>query len=238
MNDTTARHHFWNLPFWLKPEDKALGTLTAFIRDAEHEFLEIITALQAHIDLLHEQQENNHEFADRFAVLDRTVARLIADTVVLASVAACTDVPKAKVTVPLKMVLQQVIDEIGPVDGSARISLNDLSGNTTIIGNPALLKVMLTVMIRAILQKYRTRETVNVVESRNKKRLTLSFDIGLAVHEGTFTPWRLGELRSQPTNGEGISLAAVDAMARLQRGELHVRNLQDNQADYRLTFNS
>ena len=40
----------------MSPEEMAMDTLTAFVRDAEHDSLAVVTALQAHIDLLHDEQ--------------------------------------------------------------------------------------------------------------------------------------------------------------------------------------
>jgi hypothetical protein len=221
----------------LKPEEKAIDTLTAFVRDAEHDLLSVVTALQAHIDLLYEEQISNHMPVDRFAVLNRSIARLIADTTVLASVSELALAPRSKQKLLLEGLMQEIAAETRSAFSSSQVSLScEIATGTTLFGNAGSLKVMIKGMVLTVLHKCHKLETVRIVGLTHKKRVSLSFDIGLEAYEGAFEPWQLGELRLIPTNGEGIRLAAVDAMARLQHGQLSVCTAPDLRPRYRLTF--
>lgn len=221
----------------MSPAERALDTLTAFVRDTEHDLLSVVTALQAHIDLLHDELVRNHIPVERFAVLNRAVARLITDTTVLASIADIARIPRSKETLVLDSLMQEIAQETRAAFSKNQVSLSyDIAKGTTLVGDSVPLKAMIMGMVLAVLHKCPLLETVRVVGLTDRNRVTLSFDIGMEANKGVFKPWRLGELRLAPTNGEGVSLAAVDSIARLHRGHLSVSSSVDRQPGYKLTF--
>ena len=56
----------WNRRSRLQQEQRAIDTLTAFIRDAEHDVLSVVTSLQAHVDLLHDEQERKNKIIETY----------------------------------------------------------------------------------------------------------------------------------------------------------------------------
>lgn len=132
---------------------------------------------------------------------------------------------------------REIAQETQSAFSSGQVSLFcDIAKDTILIGNVGPLKVMITAMVLAMLHQCHELEVVRIVGLTHKKRVSLSFDIGLEANERVFKPWRLGELRLMPTNGEGINLAAVDAMAPLHHGRLSVSTLSDERHVYRLIF--
>jgi len=222
----------------LQTEERTIDTLTAFVRDAEHDVLSVVMALQAHIDLLHDEQKRNHMSVIRFAVLNRAIARIITDITTLAAISELVMTPRSKQKQMLEGLMQEITVETQSAFNISRVALScNIAAGTILIGNAAALKVMITGMVLAVLHKSHEFETVRIVGLTHKKRVSLSFDIGSEASENVFKPWKLGELRLIPTNGEGVSVAAVDAMARLHDGQLTVRTLSDQRHGYKLIFN-
>ncbi len=91
--------------------ERSIDTLSAFVKDAEHDILSVITALQAHIDLLHEEQVRNHMSVDRFAILNRSIARIVTDATSLSSVSELAHAPRSKERVILDVLMQEIAAE-------------------------------------------------------------------------------------------------------------------------------
>lgn len=104
------------------------------------------------------------------------------------------------------------------------------------VGNDGLLKMMIKELVLVVLPTCHEMDTLNITGRSLHKRISLSFEIGSALNNREFLSWQLGSLRLIPTNGEGIMLSAVDAMAKLNNGYLSVRGSTDNRKGYRLTF--
>ena len=117
----------------------------------------------------------------------------------------------------------------------ALLSLN-IVGGTTVMADPVVLKTMVVQMVLLVLQDCQAGETVRVVAVTDKRRVSLSFAVGLEGRLGPFKRWRLGSLRLIAANGEGIGLAAVEAMARLQHGHLSISAAATDRAGYRLVL--
>jgi hypothetical protein len=228
----------WKRVPWLQPEERTIDTLTAFVRDAEHDILSAVMALQAHIDLLHDEQERNHMPVFRFAVLNRAIARIVTDITVLDAISELLLTPRSNQKQMLEGLMQEIAQETQSAFNTSQVLLScNIATGTTLVGNSGALKVMIRGIVLAVLHKSHEFETVRIVGLTHKKRVSLSFDTGPESIEGVFKPWQLGELRLTPTNGEGISLAAVDAMARFHHGHLSVSTLSDQRHGYRLIFN-
>ena len=227
----------WKRFPWVKSDERSIDTLTAFVRDSEHDVLSVVTALQAHLDLLHNEQERNHISVSRFAVLDRAVARIIADMTVLAAISEQVLIPKSRQKQMLDGLIKEIAQETQADFSESQVSLScNIAAGTTLIGNADALKVMIRGMLLAVLRKSHEFETVKIVGFTDQKRVSLSIGTGLNNNDGTFKPWKLGELHTAPTNGEGINLAAVDAMARLHDGQLTVTSTPGERRGYRLIF--
>ncbi|MBY0357055.1 MAG: hypothetical protein K2W82_03565 [Candidatus Obscuribacterales bacterium] len=236
MNDSIIAKLYKHLP-WLQPKRKPIDTLTAFIKDAEHDVLSVVTALQAHIDLLYGEQLQNHLPVVRFAVLNRAVARIITDITALSNISELVLMPPSNQKQMLKRLMQEITQETQSAFALNHVSLScDIEEGTILTGNVASLKTMITALVLAILHKAKEFETVRIVGLTNKKRVSLSFNTYKETAQEVFKRWQLGKLRFIPTNGEGISLATVDAMARLHNGHLSVSNFPNEQHGYKLTF--
>jgi signal transduction histidine kinase len=227
----------WRRLLCLKTDNKAMGTLAAFVQDTEHELFTVITALQAHVDLLYGEQLSNHLPLERFTIVNRAIARIIRDTAILASITELAKLPQSKQKIMLEGLMQEIITETQLAFSNSEVSLTcKIAKGTTLIGNAAPLKTMITDMLLTVLDKCYKFETITIKGSTNKKRVSLSFVTGLEDSKSIFKPWQLGKLRLTPSNGEGISLSAVDAMARLQRGRLSMSTAPDQRHGYKLTF--
>ncbi len=195
------------------------------------------TALQAHLDLLHGEQLRNRLPVDRFDVLNHAVGRLIKDAGILATVASEAESPGARRRWSLKKLIQDVVEETSAALSISKVSLQfDIPENATVVGNDGLLKMMIKEIVLVILPTCRELETLNIIGLSLQKRISLSFEIGSVLNNREFLSWQLGSLRLLPTNGEGIMLSAVDAMAKLNNGFLSVRGSTDNRKGYKLTF--
>ncbi len=218
-------------------ESKPMDTLAAFICDAEHDFLSVITALQAQVDLLYEEQVRNHMPVERFAILNRAIVRLISDASAIASLSRLAHAPRSKQRISVESLMKEVAAETRSAFVDSKVAFSfDIAGGTTLIGDAAPLKTMITDTVLVLLQKCKLLETLRVVGCTDQKNVALFFDISMKPNECIPSPWRLGELRLIPTNGEGIKLAAVDGMARLHGGELSVSTGPDKRSAYRLIF--
>jgi hypothetical protein len=223
---------------WLRPEEKTIDTLTAFMQDAEHDMLTVITALQAHIDLLQAEQTSNQCSVTRFAVLNRSIERIISDLNVLSVISELVQAPRSTNRQSVQGLMLEIAAETQAAFELSNVTLScTIATGTTLIGNAPALKIMITGMVLAVLHKCKKFETVRIVGLADKKSVSLSFDTGSTAGKGDFQPWQLGELRLIPTNGEGISLAAVEAMARLHHGHLSVSSISNDRRGYKLIFN-
>ena len=224
---------------WFQSDRKAMDVLAAFVRDAEHELKTVTTALQAHIDLLHHEQTKNHVSAERFKVLNRAVARLISDTNILASVTELTMTPGLNSKFKLDALIREITNET-KLNFSAQgvLMTTNISSETSLHGSAAALKLMVKETVLALLQECTKLETMSITGKNDRKHVSLVFETGEKDNQGKFENWQLGKLRHSPANGEGISLAAVDAIARMHHGQLSVKTLANQRHEYRLLFSS
>lgn len=217
----------------------ALDTITLLVRDTEHEFITIITALQAHIDLMQMEQSRNKLVTDRIAVLNRATARILKNTTALLAVSEEAQAPQSRRKVRLQMLMDEITADTILAFQKSKVALScDIAAGTILAGRTSPVKLMIKSVVLAVLDKCHERETVQVVALKQKNRISLSVDTGSGADNGTFKPWNLGKLRLMPTNGEGIALAAVDAMARLHHGSLRVATRPDQRHRYKLVFQS
>lgn len=220
-----------------QPEEEAIDTLSSFVKDAEHEMLTVVTALQAHIDLLHNEQIANKLSVDRFAILNRTVDRLISDTSELVCVSELAHTPLAVTKLTLDELVHEIADETRSAFTESQVSLScDIPKDTTLTGNAGSLKIMIKKIVLAVLHKCHAMETIKIVGLSKNERVSLSVDIGFEANRAEFTPWQLGKLRLFPCNGDGITLASVDAMARLYNGNLSMSTAPDQRHGFKLNF--
>ncbi len=214
-----------------------IDTLAAFIRDNDHEVLSVVTALQAHLDLLHDELLLKNWPVDRFVVINRAVARLIADTITLSSVSQLIQAPRTKQKQTLESLVQEIADETKSAFSKSHVSLNcNISQGTTLVGNARAIKIMIKELVLAVLHNCKQFETVTISGSTHNKRASVACDIGSEVNEAKFKNWKLGHLDQIPTNGDGIMLSAVDAIARMNHGHLSVRPSTDNRQGFKLSF--
>lgn len=216
-----------------------LDTLSLFVRDTEHEFIAVITALQAHIDLLDLESGRNKLPAARIAVLKRITARLVRDTASLAAVSDAAQAPQGRRQIRLQKVMQEITADTILAFRRNKVALSsDIAADTVLMGQSLPVKDMIKSVVLTLLDKCHARETIQVVGLMRKDRLSLSFDTGIGANSDKFKPWKLGSLRLMPTNGEGIGLSAVDAMARLHHGNLNIATMPDKRLSYKLIFRS
>ncbi len=195
------------------------------------------TALQAHIDLLYDEQIRNRLPIDRFDVLNHAVGRLVRDTGILATVAAEAKSPVAHQRWSLKKLIQDVVEETKAALSISKVSLQCvIPDNVTVKGNDEILKMMIKELVLVVLPTCHELDTLSIIGLSFQKRISLSFEISSTINNREFLSWQLGSLSLIPTNGEGIMLSAVDAMAKLNNGFLSVRGSTDNRKAYKLTF--
>ncbi len=220
-----------------KTDNQAIETLTSYIKDTEHDELTVITALKAHLDLMHDELRRNSQPLSRFAILNRSVMRLINDIESMASVsqqAIATQVNQ-------KLLLEDLIKE---VEASTQDELSEkevtLSWNikkgTFLMGNAIQMKHMLSEIIFNILHGCKRLDNINITGQEQKKCVSMTFSANPIPRETNYVPWRLGELRLIPANGDGIGLATVAAMARLQHGQLSITGFKTEKQVFKLIF--
>lgn len=227
----------WMRVPWAKPYKGSIETLTAFVRDAEHEMLSVATALQSHVDLLQREQEGNLVSTKRFAVLNHVIARLVSDATILASVSELTRIPREQTKQNVARLMREIISETKSEFIASHVSLScEIKSDVSLVGSTGALKMMFKETVLALLLECENLETIRVSGKADKKNLSVSFDTGTKNKSCKFEPWRLGKLRLVPINGETITLAAIDAVARLHQGQLSVKSLPNQRREYRLNF--
>lgn len=215
-----------------------IDILSAFIKDFVHELLAVITAMQANVDLLEEPGVKNSAANKRINIIKKSINRLLRDTRVLTDVFRLSGKSKGQKTVNLEKLIKEVTDETNKDFQDRNASLcSDIAKNVTFTGDPVCYKKMIREIVLAILSLSKNIKIVNLVASTSEKAVSIKFFDGESSDLGVFQPWRLGELRLTPTNGDGIMLSAVDAMARLNSGNLNIRNLPDLPRAFQLKFN-
>ncbi len=237
MNSMLAKlSNFWK-HITRQQDADGIDTLTAFVRDAEFDILSAITALQAHVDILHDEQERHNLPVSGFIVLNRAIARITTDMVSLADISELVVTPRSRQIQSLSTLMKEIAQETQPefILKKANLSCNIVAG-TTLVGSAAALKIMITGAVMAALGECPESETIWVTAREKNDRLCLSINSGVEADESLFAPWRLGELRLAPANGLGINLAAVDALARLHQGHLSMSTLSNLRHGYRLIF--
>ncbi len=229
----------WKMLTGCKSDDKAMETLTSYIKDAEHEELSVITALKAHIDLMHDEQVRNNLPVGRFEVLNRSIFRLIADIESLSTITEHATSPQSKRKLLVEDLIQEIAISTKAEFADKEVSLSwDIDKGTILVGEAMQMKHMLTEILFTILHKCKKLDNIEIKGKSEKKLVTLTFNAGIPALESNFKPWRLGELRTIPTNGDGIGLATVDAMARLQNGRLSITSFGTEKQMYKLVFNN
>src|SRR5437868_15481207 len=93
---------------WRRPKQASFDTLTAFVRDAEHDILLAAMALQAHVDLLHYEQDHNQMPVFRFSILNRSIGRIITDVSILGVISELMQAPRSK----QKQTVEEMMNEI------------------------------------------------------------------------------------------------------------------------------
>src|SRR5688500_9162486 len=93
---------------FFQPRESKIDTLTAFVRDAEHNVLSVVMALQAHIDLMHDEQKQNDLPLIRFMILNRAIARITADMVSLAAISDLMQAPSSKQKQMLDVLMREI----------------------------------------------------------------------------------------------------------------------------------
>lgn len=238
-NEFSAKSKPWFSMPWCKHQEKSIDTLTSFVQDIEHEVMSVLTVLQAQIDLLHEEQLKNDRPVDRFPGMNRSVSRLISDTYALASIAELAKLPRCKDKVDLGKLINEVVAETQLDFSRAQVTVScAIPNNTVFTGNASSLKQMIKGLLIVSLQKCQAFDTVTVTAWTNKNSVVLSCDSRKGDMNSVFQPWRVGHLQSVPTNGDGIRLSAIDAMARMHHGELNICRTPDLQDAYKLVFES
>jgi hypothetical protein len=224
---------------WSDPEENALDTLAAYVRDYEHELLSVATALQGHVDLLSSETRNTISEKNRLAAVNRTINRIVKDANALLSVSELAMVPPSKQRHSLDSLIQQVVLDTKSAFLADQVALTfNIAKGMTLKGDFGPLKLMITAMFMAVLHRCHKFDTVQIEGVSSKRVVSLSFQSGRKAKDGSFAPWRLGELRLIPLNGDSIGLSTIDAMARLQNGRLSVWTKADHAQVYRLLFKS
>lgn len=224
---------------WTDPGKRSLDILTDFIIDAEHELIAVVTALQAHIDLLEAGLTKTEDAPERFAAINRAVSRLLADTAALASISELTKQGHSKEKSSLCLLVNETMSEMQvPIRDAQVIVSCDIPETAKVTASSSSLKLMLKALLLEILHKCDKQGTLRISALRKSRSVSIAFDTGRGAKESNFHSWRLGELHMRPTNGEGIRLAAIAAMARINHGYLSVCNLTDLPDEYSLTFES
>jgi hypothetical protein len=110
MNDSlpTILGNLWKRSPWSTTDKIALDTVTGYVQDTEHDLLSIITALQANVELLRDEQMRNHLSVDRFIMFSRAISRLISDITAVASVSTLASASPSK----KRHLLTALIEEI------------------------------------------------------------------------------------------------------------------------------
>ncbi len=215
----------------------SIEILVAFVRDAEHEMLAVATSLQAQIDLIEKEQSESVDSAARFPALNRAVSRLVSDATILTSVSELTLLPRVKTRQNVETMMRDIATETRSKFANSEVYICcNIAPSIHVYGRTEAFKLMFKETVLALLLECEKLETIRISAKVVNKNVCLSFDTGTKDKLQKFEPWRLGKLRLHPINGEGISLAAIDAVARLNSGRLSVKSLPNRRHEYRLSF--
>lgn len=234
----SIRPFLFNLSKWFPWIHKQrTDTLTAFVRDTEHDVLSAVAALQANVDVLQGEHERNQLPVARFLVLNKAIARITRDMIALADVSELVLTRPSTQKQSLSKLMEEITHETESLFTLSNVTLScTVLRDATLIGAADSLKVMITGVVLVVLAKCPEFETVWISGRVDNDCISLSFNSGLQSDEGVFKPWQLGELRLDPTNGEGINLATVEALARLHFAQLSRSTLSNLRHGYKLTF--
>lgn len=224
-----------------KTDNHAIETLTSYIKDTEHEELAVITALKAHLDLMQDNSVRNSQTLNRYAVLNRSILRLIIDIEALASVSQQAIAPQSKQKLLLEDLMKEIAVSTQNEFEAKQVSLSwNIKKGTTLIGDAIQLKHMFIEILSMILHRCKKLDHISITGQYESKCVSVTFRAGPfnSVPTAEFLPWRLGELHLIPTNGDGIGLATIDAMARLQHGKLSITGFRTERQVYKLILNS
>lgn len=220
-----------------KRSEAPLEILTAFVKDTEHEVLTVITALQAQIDLLHNEQRKSNVPLENFTVINRNISRLVADTTTLGRVSEFSKAPRSSERQVLEKLVRAVAEETRAAFEDSNVTLVcKIVKGTMLVGNDRSLKLVIKELLLAVLRKCHQLEVVQLTGYTHKKEVSIMCEICSDNYDNEFTLWQLGHLHLVPLNGEGISLSAVDAIARMNKGHLGVRSSSEKRNGYKLSF--
>jgi hypothetical protein len=220
-------------------DQQAIDTLAAFVRDAEYDVLSVVTALQAHVDLLHDEHERNNISVSRFIILNRAIARIATDITLLTAFSNHVRLAPSNQKQMIEGLMQEIAADTQAAFDISQVSLVwKIPKGTTLIGSAASLKVMITAVILAVLNTANELETVNVIGLVQNGQVSMSVDTAAGAPARVFERWQLGQLHLVPANGDAISLDAIEAMARIHNGQFSVSTSADQRHGYRLTFDA
>lgn len=220
-----------------KTDNHTIETLTSYMKDTEHEELTVITTLKAHLDLMHDELRRNSQPLTRFAILNRSVMRLKNDIEAMASVSQQAIATQLNQKLLLEDLIQEVEVSTQAELGEKEVTLSwNIKKGTVLMGNAIQMKHMLTEIIYNILHGCKRLDNINITGYEQNKCVSMTFSANPIPTETNYIPWRLGELRLIPSNGDGIGLATVAAMARLQHGQLSITGFRTENQVFKLIF--
>ncbi|MBP7861739.1 HAMP domain-containing histidine kinase [bacterium] len=220
-----------------KADNQNIETLTSYIMDTEHEELSVITALKAHLDLMQDELARNSQPLSRFVILNRSIIRLISDIESLTSVSQQAIAEPQKQKLVLEDLLKEIEISTQPEFSEKEVSLSwNIKKGTVLIGNAIQMKHMLTEIIYNILHGCKKLDNINITGQEKKRCVSMTFSANPIPTVTDYIPWRLGELRLIPSNGDGIGLATIAAMAKLQHGQLSITGFKTEKQVFKLVF--
>ncbi|MBX9725441.1 MAG: hypothetical protein K2X81_28850, partial [Candidatus Obscuribacterales bacterium] len=115
---------------------------------------------------------------------------------------------------------------------------NNISKEQTLTGDTNPLRLLFKALLLTAIANCDEGDKINIECAEKESNLSFTLGTELGSDNCFFEAWRLGELRLIASHDQGIELAAIDAMARMQGGYLSVCTKLDKYSGYRLTFAS
>lgn len=220
----------------LRYKENAVDTLSAFNIDFEHELHAVTTVIQAQIDLVFDERIENSDPISRATILNRNLDRLVKDTKSLSVVSNLAKLPQSKEKVRFQSLLEAVAYDTLPEFSARETSLSFFDAQeSSLFGYSESLEHMLIRVVLIVLQLNKALDIVTIVVESSKENVSLIFDSGIKDNEKPeFKRWQLGKLHLMATNGDGIMLSAVDAIARMHSGYLSISTALSKKQTFKL----
>ncbi|MCA9803912.1 MAG: hypothetical protein KC777_18205 [Cyanobacteria bacterium HKST-UBA02] len=236
---------YWFAGIAIKPVRKTYDLQKRFLSDAGHELKTPVAVIQASLEILEQDLEEQPQSLDRLKRVQRSAERmrnLVADLLLLTKTEQGS-APLEMKTLSLDMLIREVLGEFADLYEDKGVELKAESIEAVQLeGNQQSLEIIFSNLLKNALMYTESggSVTVGLTRSGNHAVVTVA-DTGIGITPADLERlfdrfFRVDESRSREDGGSGLGLAIVKAMVDNHRGSIQVQSEPGKGTTFSITF--